>query len=127
MKIILVEDNETVRNMVTELLRILGHDVLIAADKGLACELIQNHLSGVDLILTDCDLPAPDEGLEVLAFAENIIDFSGLNNVSKILMSGRYRATEAERAGAEFLPKPFTLADLTATIQRAKNKKALPA
>ncbi|OHA24469.1 MAG: hypothetical protein A3D52_01150 [Candidatus Taylorbacteria bacterium RIFCSPHIGHO2_02_FULL_44_36] len=123
MKVLLVEDNKFARDTVAEALQSLGHNAVVVADKGAACQIIQERLETIEMILTDCDLPAPDEGLEIIDFARKTVGFRG----PIILMSGRYRAIEAGKVGAEFLPKPFGLENLEFAIQRAEIKGALPA
>lgn len=123
MKILLVEDNETIRYLASQLLKGMGHDVVVAADKDTACRIIQESVQDLDLILTDCDLPTTDEGLEVIAFAQDIIYFFRHKNVPMILMSGRDRGDAARMAGAEFLPKPFSLVELESAIKMASTRK----
>ncbi len=119
MRVLAVDDAECLRMAVEALLQHLGHEVILAADKGSACRIINESIQEIDLILADCDLPFPDEGLEIIAFAQDIMDFFGHKNVPMILMSGRDRQAEAETIGVEFLPKPFTLEKLEFAIQRA--------
>ena len=119
MKILLVEDYDVFRRILKTMLESRGYEIVEAADKGSACRIIQESVQEIDLILSDCDLPTPDEGLEVIAFAQDIIDFFGYKNIPMILMSGRDRQTEAETVGVEFLLKPFDLKKLESTIQLA--------
>lgn len=126
MKILLVEDDETFRNLVSELLEDSGHNVVMAADKGTACRIIQEQVRTIGLILTDNDLPSPNEGLEIIAFTQEITRFSGDKDIPIILMSGRDKQTEAEIAGVKFLPKDHLfLQNLNPTIEWVESKKAL--
>lgn len=122
MKVLAVDDTECLRMTVESILQYLGHEVILAADKDSACKIINESVQEIDLILTDCDLPTPDEGLEIIAFAQNIIYVLGHKNIPMILMSGRDRQTEAEAAGVEFLPKPFDLKKLVSAIQQATQR-----
>lgn len=127
MKILLIDDVECFRMAAEAVLKHLGYEVVLAADKDSACRIIQESIQEIDLILTDCDLPAPDEGLEVITFAQDIIDFFGYKDVPMILMSGRDKRTDAEAANVEFFSKSsFTLTNLAAAIQRATGNHSNP-
>jgi len=123
MKVMLVEDNKFIRDLVSQLLESLGHNILMATDKETACDIIQQQCRGIDLILTDNDLSAPDEGLEIIDFIQGIVGFFGINNIPIILMSGKDKSAAAENAGVEFLSKPFSLSELKSAIQRVVTKK----
>src|SRR3989344_5096962 len=107
MKILLVEDYDVFRRILKTMLESRGYEIVEAADKGSACRIIQESIQEIDLILSDCDLPAPDEGLEVIAFAQDIIDFFGYKNIPMILMSGRDKSVAAQAAGGEVFFKPL--------------------
>ncbi|TSC67818.1 MAG: chemotaxis protein CheY [Parcubacteria group bacterium Gr01-1014_73] len=124
MKILLVEDYDSFRKILRIMLESRGYEIVEATDKGSACRIIQESVQELDLILTDCDLPAPDEGLEVITFAQDIIDFFGHKNVPMILMSGREKNVAAQTIGAEFLFKPFGLNDFKAALDRALARNA---
>ena len=128
MKILLVEDDEDQRGLTLERLQVLGHSVLTAAVKKTACDIIQQQCREINLFLMDNDLPAPDEGLKIIDFIQDIVNFFRIKKVPTIIvMSGRDKSKEAEMAGAEFLPKPFSLMELKSAIQRAMAKKELTA
>ena len=127
MKMLLVEDNEVIRNLTSQLLESLGYNVLTAAGKKTACDIIQQQCREIDLFLMDNDLPAPNEGLEIIAFTQDIVGFFRINNIPIILMSGKDRSADAENAGVEFLLKPFSSKELESAIQRAMAKKELTA
>ena len=128
MKVLLVEDNEVVRYLTSRLLESLGYNVLMAADKETACDIIQQQCREIGLVLTDNDLPAPDEGLKIIDFIQDIVNFFRIKKVPTIIvMSGRDKSKEAEMAGAEFLLKPFSSKELESAIQRAMAKKELTA
>ena len=119
MKILLVEDNDSFRRILRIMLESCGYEIVEAADKGSACRIIQESIQEIDLILSDCDLPTPDEGLEVITFAQDIIDFFGHKNIPMILMSGRDKSVAAKAAEVEFLYKPFRLDNFKTALDRA--------
>jgi CheY-like chemotaxis protein len=62
-KIVLVEDNKPIREMVTYILKEAGHDVVVAKDGHEGLDAIKNEHP--DLVLLDLDLPGAD-GFQVL-------------------------------------------------------------
>jgi len=127
MKILLVEDDETIREMVALLLENLGHEVVMADSKHSACHIIQEQVKEFELVLTDNDLPTLDEGLEVIDFAQRATRLCRDTDIYFVLMSGRDKWFEAEEAGAVFLHKPFDLIGLATAIQQAATEKELAA
>ena len=119
MKILLVEDNDSFRRILRIMLESCGHEIIETADKGSACRIIQESVQEINLILSDCDLPTPDEGLEVITFAQDIIDFFGHKNIPMILMSGRDKSVADKAAEVEFLYKPFRLDNFKTALDRA--------
>lgn len=127
MKILLVEDDETVREMTELFLTNLGHKVVMADSKHSACHMIQEQVKELELILTDNDLPTLDEGLEVIDFAQRATRLCRDTDIYFVLMSGRDKWFEAEEAGAVFLPKPFDLIGVATAIQAATEKELVAA
>jgi CheY-like chemotaxis protein len=109
LSILVVEDNQDARTMLSELLLILGHSVEGVGSAEQALEVLaQNRAQKrFDVLLTDHSLPGMS-GLElaraVAAKAEGM----------KIVFSSGYGAPETASLGFKplFLPKPFTLAAL---------------
>jgi two-component system cell cycle sensor histidine kinase/response regulator CckA len=56
--ILLVEDEESVRNLARQILATRGYQVLEAADGAAAVQLCENHQGAIDLLLTDVIMPA---------------------------------------------------------------------
>jgi CheY-like chemotaxis protein len=108
--ILVMEDDETVRKIVRRTLLLEGYNVLEAADGEMGLRLIQTHAGGLDLVLTDIDMP----NIDGITVAEVLATLRPLLGV--ICMSGSMGRTQfAERLGLRrqpFLAKPFTPADL---------------
>lgn len=111
MKILLVEDEDDLRFLLTTALEVGGHEVIQAADGGAAL----SHVAApdVDLVLLDIRLPDID-GFEVLA---------GMDAAARrrtVMMSAHGDAELASRAVeagcAAYLPKPFRLEELRSII-----------
>jgi CheY-like chemotaxis protein len=112
-----MEDDETVRGIVRRTLLLEGYSVLEAADGEMGLHLIQTHGGGLDLVLTDIDMP----NIDGITVAEVLAALRPLLGV--ICMSGSMGRTQfAERLGLRrqpFLAKPFTPADLALVTAEA--------
>lgn len=119
-KVLVAEDDVTLREEVVELLRAGGHDVHAAADGNEAVRRIE--AEAFDLALVDWNMPGKTGG-EVLQRAREIrprtavIVMTGYGNVDT--------AVEAMRSGAkDFLQKPFDVDSLEKTIQSIREELA---
>lgn len=120
MKVLVAEDDATLREEVTELLRNDGHTVQAVADGDEALRCIE--AEAFDLALVDWNMPGTTGG-QVLRRAREIrprtavIVMTGYGNVET--------AVEALRSGAkDFLQKPFDVASLEKTIQSIRDELA---
>ncbi|GAB4554628.1 MAG: hypothetical protein OHK0023_24990 [Anaerolineae bacterium] len=111
-RILVVEDNETFRETVRELLRDLGYKVRGARSYSKAVKRLSRHK--FDLILTDIDI-GDASGFDVLQLARQtrpkaqIILMSASADPEVIQMA-------RESGAARFLPKPFALKDLMQVV-----------
>lgn len=116
--ILFVEDNAEVRSAVGEMLRALGYTVLEADRPSEALRLAAAHKP--DLLLTDVVLPEM-RGAE-LARALALLH----PDIQVLFTSGFTENTIIEQhelqPGVAFLPKPFTLAQLSAKIRQLLNR-----
>ena len=116
-RIILVEDDESLRTTLTEYLEQSGHEVCIAANGRIAWQLLEGQ--AFDLVITDLVMPDM-EGLEFITKLRK----AG-HNVPIIAMTGggQDRAIYlklAEKLGARaILMKPFRLAELLEAVSSA--------
>jgi CheY-like chemotaxis protein len=105
--ILVVDDEDATRGLVTLILRQEGYAVLEAAD----CEGAENihrcHLGKIDLLLTDVSLPGPN-GPELAAALRR-----SEPDLNVLFMSG---SPEAE-ALTPFLQKPFGVAELLRRVR----------
>ncbi len=114
-RILLAEDDESVRSFVARALTLEGHDVTEAADGALALEAL--HEDRFDLLLTDIAMPVMD-GIQL---ALNVArDYPALRI---LMMSGyadeRRRAHNLEALVHDIVPKPFSLAEIVAAVAKA--------
>src|SRR5581483_10600382 len=112
-RVLLVEDQETVREVVAEMLRDAGYDVLLAADGEEALELgAENH---VDVLISDVVMPRM-RGTEL---AESI---HRRDPDVRIVLTSGYAAdgvSSTLHAPFTFVQKPFTVNELASAIAAA--------
>lgn len=108
--ILVVEDEENIRNLIVSVLGSAGYSLLQAANGSDALELCTHCPRRVDLLITDCAMPLMS-GLELVRRV----------NISRpemrvILLSGKNPDTLRKIRGVAVLPKPFTIKGLLAKI-----------
>jgi len=119
--ILLVEDEETVRRVTGRLLAKLGYDVLSAADAQEALDVFDAKGDEIDLVLTDIVMP----GLTGVEMAELLRrKRPGLRVLFMSGYASRDLGRELQSPPEPFLPKPFSLQQLAASIERALEEGA---
>ena len=115
-RILLVDDEETVRGFLKRGLELDGHEIMTAIDGGDALDRLTECNGAFDLLLTDIRMPIMD-GIALALAAKR--DYPEL---TILLMTGfadqRERAKALQDIVADVLTKPFTLADLRVTVDR---------
>jgi DNA-binding NtrC family response regulator len=121
--ILVVDDKDSMRNMLTETLTDEGHAVDSAPDGRRAIELINN--KSYDVVVTDLMMPNID-GLEVLSRAKEVDD-----ETTVIVMTAYgtvESAVNAMKKGAfDFIAKPFDTDHLCVLVNRALENRRLRA
>ena len=119
--VLLVDDEEDLRQSLKQGLELTGQDVIETADADYALEQITRQFYGV--LVTDIRMPGQD-GFAVMRKAFEIDPA-----LPVVLITGHGDvplAVEAMRAGAyDFLEKPFSVASLASVIERALDKRRL--
>ncbi len=114
-KILLVDDEDTVRRVTSRLLEKLGYIVTTASDGPEALELLDSQ-GPFDLVLTDVVMP----GMTGIEMAERLRERLP---EQKILFTSGYTTREYGRAPGQpprpFMPKPFSMADLSRNVRDA--------
>lgn len=114
---LLVEDEDPVRSFAARALRLRGYTVVEAASGEQALEVLSDTELPVDIMLSDVIMPGLDGPAWVREAREAWLD------VKVIFMSGyaedAFVGGDSGIEGATFLPKPFTLNELT---QRVKDQ-----
>lgn len=116
-RILVAEDDDSVRAFVVSALGMKGHEVVAAEDGGLAAELLAEHSGAFDLLLSDIKMPIMD------GIALALTTASTYPGITIVLMTGfadqRERAHGLDALIYDVIVKPFTLADLLAKIDDA--------
>ncbi|NPU65639.1 response regulator [Bradyrhizobium sp. 83012] len=115
-RVLLVEDDEEVATLVSEMLRQLGFEVTRAASAAAALGALADGRA-VDLVFSDVMMPGGMNGVEL---AREIQRRRG--DMPILLTSGYSGAAvhAAREAGVRILPKPYRIDELAAAIDAAK-------
>ncbi|HEX4822873.1 MAG TPA: PAS domain S-box protein [Candidatus Polarisedimenticolaceae bacterium] len=118
--VLLVEDEDAIRELAVEVLEAAGFDVLTARDGREALEVARRAAGAIRLVVTDVVMPHMG-GFELVAALDTV-----LPEATIVFMSGYSEAVvrgEARFAdGAGFLQKPFTPQDLVAKAQESLDR-----
>ncbi|MGC3981478.1 MAG: PAS domain S-box protein [Steroidobacteraceae bacterium] len=116
--ILLVEDDDSVRELVARSLQSLGYKVMQAVNGHAALQVLDTHSAQIDLLLTDVVMPE-------MTGRELAEEFSTRSRAPVLFVSGytndavvRHGVLHAEAA---FLHKPFTLKALSSKVRELLN------
>lgn len=115
-KILIMDDEQLVRNAITDMLKPLGHRIFTAESGAQALEMTQREF--FDIALLDIKIPDID-GLQVLSELRKInpnlrciMLLSGLSDV-------QIAVTAIKHGAFDYLPKPFTEAEVMKVVTAA--------
>ena len=123
MKILLVDDSRTIRNIQKNVLKQLGHTDIVEAEDGVQA-LARCGEAVPDLMLVDWNMPNMDGITFVRKFRED-------DKSTPIIMctteAEKQRVLEAIKAGVNnYIVKPFTVESLGEKISQTLSKAAAP-
>ena len=106
--VLLLEDEEEVRDVISTTLRLHGYDVLEAEDGAAALDLFKSHRDAIDLLVSDVILPGEMDGIQMAELLRKSRPELGV-----LLISG-YAQKAIARSGslpewASFMQKPFSM------------------
>ncbi|MEQ9634940.1 MAG: response regulator [Devosia marina] len=118
-RILVAEDDPSVRAFVVSALTMKGHEVVAEDDGGLAAETMEAEAGRFDLLLTDIKMPVMDG----IALALQV--GAAYPEVTILMMTGfadqRERAHGLDALIYDVIAKPFTLVDLLEKVDDALN------
>jgi two-component system response regulator PilR (NtrC family) len=120
-RILVVDDEAGLREMLRVLLRRAGYDVEVADGQRRATELLA--ASTYDVVVTDLSMP-DGSGMGVLAQSKRV------NETTQVIMITAYattaQAVQAMREGAyDYIQKPFKNDELLAVVEKACEKRSI--
>lgn len=120
--ILLVDDEDAIRELISQLLGRFGYTVLTASSAEEALETYINRPHEIDLVIMDIGMP----GMGGLRGAKEIVR---LDPEAKVIIASGYSINSQEKkaisAGAlGYIGKPYSLADLLDKIKTVFNRKA---
>ena len=115
LRILVVDDEDDLRNLLSDVLRNAGYDTKPASNGEEAIELLKKHQ--FDLALLDIQMPLAN-GIQVLKYIRQH------SPATKAIMLTGYadlkHAMEAKEFGAmDFIGKPYKLEEIMSTVERA--------
>jgi len=118
--VLLVDDEDMILEVGTQILEKMGHKVLKAKSGQEATELYQMHKDSIDLVILDMIMPGMSGG-------ETYDRIKAIDPEAKVLLSSGYsvdgQATEILKRGCNgFIQKPFRMKDLSHKIQEVLGK-----
>ncbi len=110
--ILVTDDNPEVRDLLGQVLRSQGYQVLSAENAEQALQIAERHHEPIDLLLSDVMMP----GLNGIELADRLQAARPRTGV--LLVSAYAGGIVAPGRSWGFLPKPFTLRELLFQVQR---------
>ncbi|WP_424628132.1 response regulator [Bradyrhizobium sp. SYSU BS000235] len=116
-RVLIADDEESMRLLVARAIAMDGHDIVTAEDGAEALDIITREDGAFDLLLTDIKMPVMDGIALALAVAR---DFPRL---TILLMTGfadqRERASGLDAIVHDVVTKPFAVADIRTAVADA--------
>jgi signal transduction histidine kinase/CheY-like chemotaxis protein len=116
--VLVIDDEQAVREGMKELLESWGFTVLLAASTGEACLAVRRHAGIIDVVVSDLRLGGNDDGIEAISQVRQQYGAP----LPALLITGDTSAAEVKRAhdsGHPLLFKPVRTRDLFAALRRA--------
>jgi CheY-like chemotaxis protein len=108
--VLVVDDEEIVRNLIARMLSEDGYRVLTASDGFEALRILAQPVGPVDLLLTDLRMPGMS-GEQLARCAGELVPAARF-----LFVSGFFPSVPDSRLPGPLLPKPFSRADLLALV-----------
>ena len=120
-RILLVEDDTPIREVLTRALHSNGYELLVAANGEEALALVERAGGDVDLLISDLIMPGQN-GADVASQLQARVPHLGV-----LFMSGSLDHPVLKRvlaSGHRFIPKPFSLSQFKSVVSEALSAAA---
>jgi PAS domain S-box-containing protein len=120
--ILLVEDEEMLRELLTGLLKAKGYTVLAAADGEEAVRIYEKQCKDIDLVVTDMGLPR-------LSGADAFAEMRKINPSARVILASGYvepqiKSTLIADGARAFIQKPYVPAEVLQVVRTTIDEKA---
>jgi hypothetical protein len=116
--VLLVEDEEGIREVTAMLLSHLNYSVICAACGADAIEKFRKYQGSINVLLTDVVMP----GMNGIKLVQTL---RGMDPELKVIIMSGYPGEEgSEETGAPFLQKPFTTEKLAKTLSKVMDSSS---
>ncbi len=119
--ILVVDDEEIIRNMLTEILQKLGYKVLLACDGQEGVEVFENNCGEIDLVILDMNMP-------VMGGRETFKRIKEIDPQVRALLATGFSMTKdtqdiLDEGFVGYITKPFTIQQLSEKIREIMNTR----
>ena len=119
MRILSVDDSKTTRDVVRNVIDVLGFEFLEASDGKEALDVLEREKGKVDLVLLDVNMPVMD-GIDTLKAMKDDARFKDVPVTMVTMEIERDTVVKAVECGARnYLMKPFTQEELVGKIMES--------
>jgi len=120
-KVLVVDDEESVREMVSKIVTHIGHEVVTAGNGKEALEELRNE--PFTILITDIKMPEMD-GFELMKACR--VQFPNLYIICMTAHGASYTYTDVVTSGAtDYITKPFTIDEVRAKLNRVIRERNL--
>jgi len=120
-RILVVDDEETVREMVSKVINLIGHEVVTTGNGREALEILRSQTFSI--LITDVKMPEMD-GFELTKVVRD--QFPGTPIICMTAHGTSYNYTDVVGVGAtDYISKPFTIDEMKAKLNRVIREKDL--
>ncbi|HMK52632.1 MAG TPA: response regulator, partial [Thermodesulfobacteriota bacterium] len=120
-RVLVVDDEASVREMVSKIINLIGHEVVTTGSGKEALEILKKE--PFSIMITDVKMPEMD-GFELMK--EVSTQFPNIHMICMTAHGASYTYTDVVGAGAtDYITKPFTIDEMRAKLNRVVREKNL--
>ncbi|MEA1980734.1 MAG: response regulator [candidate division Zixibacteria bacterium] len=113
--VLVVDDDETIREMISKILSLNGFQVVLASDGFEALNLLEQNR--IQIVITDMKMPEMD-GMELIGLIKK--SYPDIKNIVMTAFGDIYTIKDAMMKGADdYITKPFNSHEINIIVERA--------